>query len=281
MVPAIPISIPYQLRDCDRFRLTDQHSLSYQGLSSPLLSTGKPGNLWAADCEQLLRDSRDSANPRYGIAPCRSTDQPGLSFCAESGFDKLARLSVHETCLTDQRCFCEPLFPFARAFQNAQWGSLFPFLPWSASFLPPAFLLPRWLLGFALPSMGAKSLRRLLRLLRRLLRRLSFCSLLLLALPWRFALLPFAMPRKSGAFPDPLPLLPSFLPSFLPCFPLLLPLLLPWLPCWLSAKSKPASKAAITSSRALQGLMKNRPGVLTAQSATARGSFAFRLSLEG
>jgi hypothetical protein len=70
--------------------------------------------------------------------------------------------------------------------------------------------------------MGAKSLRRLLRLLRRLLRRLSFCSLLLLGLPLRFALLPFAMSRKSGAFPDPLPLLPSFLPSFhaFPfCFP--------------------------------------------------------------
>ena len=53
--------------------------------------------------EELLQDSRDSADPRYGIAPCRSTDQPGLSFCAESGFDKLARLSVHEIGVIDHR----------------------------------------------------------------------------------------------------------------------------------------------------------------------------------
>jgi hypothetical protein len=81
--------------------------------------------------------------------------------------------------------------------------------------------------------MGAKSLLRLLRLLRRLLRRLSFCSLLLLALPLRFALLPFVTPQKSGAFPDLLPLLP------LPSFPLML-----------SPSASPSASPAVVASLA-------------------------------
>ena len=59
MIPGQTIRIPYQLKDVDDSLTVDQDSLSDQLFSSPGLSIGEWGNLWAVGCDGL-RQSADS-----------------------------------------------------------------------------------------------------------------------------------------------------------------------------------------------------------------------------